>query len=540
METNQIKDNNHAGVAENFAAMFEESLKRDLPQEGDIVKGVVLKRIGDQVFVDFGYKCEGVVSASEFAGAGGDLAIPEGAEIDVYFEGIDEQTCLAVLSKERADALRVWDRLVEAADTGGIVEGTVLHKVKGGLSVDIGVKAFLPGSQIDVRPVQNLDKLIGKRFKFKILKLNKRKGNIIVSRRALLQKDRESTREESLQNVQEGQDVVGIVKNITDYGVFLDLGGVDGLLHITDMTWGRLGHPSEICKVGDDLKVRILKVDNESGKVSLGLKQLSPDPWQGVEERFPVGTTVKGKIVNITDYGAFLEMDKGVEGLIHISEMSWGKKVKHPSKVVALGDQVEAQVLDLDAGSRRISLGMKQMLANPWDDLESKFPVGTKLKSHIKNVTDFGLFVELSDEIDGLAHASDLSWVYRWGSLQELYKKGDEIEVVVLNIDKENERFSLGVKHFIEDPWPRIESDYGIGTKLEGKIAAVLEKGIVVRLMEGVEGFVSMSQIPAEWQDTLKEKFPLGKTVDVIVHSIEERDRKILLGLVDSEGSSKK
>jgi small subunit ribosomal protein S1 len=348
-----------------------------------------------------------------------------------------------------------------------------------------------------------------------------------------MSKDRTGARSESLQNIKEGQEITGTAKNITDYGVFLDLGGIDGLLHITDMTWGRLGHPSELCKVGDDLKVKVLRVDPESGKISLGLKQLTEDPWKAIGEKFGVGTTIAGKIVNITDYGAFMEMEKGIEGLIHISEMSWGKKIKHPSKVLALGDTVEAKVLDLDSDTRRISLGMKQALPNPWDDLDEKYPVGTKFTSSVKNITDFGLFMELEGDIDGLAHVSDLSWVSRWRAPQDIYKIGDTLEVIVLSIDRENERFSLGVKQLTEDPWSEIEGKLGIGKKLPGEVAFVSEAGLVIKISENVEGFVSIDQIPEELHSTFVEKYPVGTSVEAVVHTVDERDRKILLGIVD-------
>ncbi|MBI1908635.1 MAG: 30S ribosomal protein S1 [Deltaproteobacteria bacterium] len=525
---------------ENFAELFENSLKRELAQEGDIVTGTVIKMTPDYAVIDFSYKCEGTVPLSEFAGARGEVALKEGDTVDVYFEMIDEETGLAVLSKTKADALKVWDNLVEISEKEGVVEGTVLCKVKGGLSVDVGVKAFLPGSQIDIRPVTQLDRLVGKKFKFKILKLNKRKGNIIVSRRALLEQDRGAYREESLQNVREGEVVAGHVKNITDYGVFVDLGGVDGLLHITDMTWGRIGHPSEVCKIGSEIKVKILKVDPESGKVSLGLKQLLPDPWEGVEKRYVEGGKIKGKVVNLTDYGAFLELERGVEGLVHVSEMSWNKKVRQPSKILSLGDLVEAVILDLDPAGRRISLGMKQVLPNPWETLAEKYPIGTKFKGEVKNTTDFGFFIGLSEEIDGLVHISDLSWVKPWRHPQELYKKGDTLEVVVLNIDKDNERFSLGVKQLTEDIWPQVQKEYAVGEKVKGTLVSVGEKGVIVELQEGVEGFIAKTDFPEEKQANPEEHFKLKEKLDVVVHSLDEREHKITLGLhCKGAGSSK-
>jgi small subunit ribosomal protein S1 len=534
----EIQDQNKPIVAEeDFASLCEKSQlgKTEVAAEGEIVTGKVIDISHDCVIVDFGYKSEGQVPASEFAGPNGELTVKIGDTVEVYLENIDVEDGLAVLSKEKADALRIWDRLQDVMDKDGVIEGVVLFKVKGGLSVDIGVKAFLPASQIDVRPPGNLDKLIGRRFKFKILKLNKRKGNIIVSRRALVEKDRDFARQEVLQNLAEGQAVTGTIKNITDYGAFIDLGGVDGLLHITDMTWGRIGHPSDLLAVGKDVSVKVLKIDAETGKVSLGLKQLTADPWDKITEEFPVGTRVKGKVLSLADYGAFIEIKEGVEGLVHISEMSWSRKVKHPSKLMNVGDQVETAILDIDTNARRISLGIKQINQNPWDTILEKYPVGSQIKGPVKNVTDFGVFVGLSEEIDGLVHISDLSWIRPARPLAIAYPKKMELDAVILSIDPENERISLGVKQLLDDLWPKIQKEFVIGTQVNGKIVWTGDKGIAVELMPGVEGFIARTELPEDLQENPAKQYPVGEEISVVVHSLDEKERRIFLGLVLAE-----
>lgn len=519
---------------DDFATLLEQSFlgKSDTIQEGEIVKGKVIDISHDAVIVDFGFKSEGQIPVHEFEGPGGELSVKVGDEVEAYLENAECENGLAILSKEKADALKIWDRLQEVVDKDGVIEGIVLNKVKGGLSVDIGVKAFLPASQIDVRPPGSLDKLIGRRFKFKILKLNKRKGNIIISRRSLLEKDRDFARQEILQNLAEGQVITGTIKNITDYGAFVDLGGIDGLLHITDMTWGRIGHPTEAVQVGQDLKVKVLKIDPESGKVSLGLKHLTPDPWEKVPEKYFVEVRVTGRIVSLADYGAFVELEAGIEGLVHISEMSWSRKIKHPSKVVSVGDSVECVILDVDPVARRISLGMKQINPNPWDVITEKYPVGSRIKGPVKNVTDFGLFVGLTDEIDGLVHVSDVSSVRLARPLAVAFPKKTEVEAIVLSIDIESERISLGIKQLADDPWPRVERESGIGTRHKGKVLWVGDKGMAVELAPSVEGFIPKTELPEEMQESLVQKFSIGDEVDAIVHSVDEKERRILLGLV--------
>lgn len=504
-----------------FARLFEESTKQAKVKEGEIIKGRVVRLARDHVVVDIGFKSEGHVPIEEFKNTRGDVNAKPGDEIEVFLETIEDDKGRMILSKERADAMRTWDRLAEVSDKDGVIEGVVLSKVKGGLSVDIGVKAFLPGSQIDLRPARNLDKYVGQVYQFKIIKLNKRRGNVVLSRKAILEKERESIKVATLANLAEGQVFDGIVKNVTEYGVFVDLGGIDGLLHVTDMTWGRINHPSEMFSVGDDIRVVILKFDAANQKVSLGLKQLKPDPWVEVEGKYPVGSRVSGKIVNLTEYGAFVALEDGVEGLIHVSEMSWTKKVKHPSKVVSVGDTVNAIVLDIDTNAKRISLGLKQIEPNPWEHLDEKYPIGSKIRGTVRNIADFGVFVDVSGEIDGLIHISDLCWVQNFAHPSEIFKKGDEVEAVVLQIDPENERFSLGLKQLADDPWDKIGASYKEGTKARGTVSAMSGAGAVVKLEEGVEGLIPEKEFP----ETLK----LGDEIDVVVKKHLLKERRFIL-----------
>ena len=422
---------------ESFAALFEESLKHEDVKEGDIVKGRVIHVGKDHVVVDIGYKSEGTIPLYEFTQADGTVGVKEGDEIDVFLESREDEDGLCVLSKEKADRLKVWDEISGACERDELIEGTISARVKGGLSVTIrgGVKAFLPGSQVDLRPVRNLDEFIGKTHHFKVIKFNKKRGNIVLSRRVLLEKERAELKEKTLEKLKEGQIVEGIVKNLTEYGAFIDLGGIDGLLHITDMCWGRVNHPSELFQVGDHVRVKVLKFNAETERVSLGLKQISEDPWTHAQEQYPPGTVVRGKVVSLKDYGAFIELEQGIEGLVHICEMCWTRRVKHPSKVVAVGDTVEAVVLDIDPRQNRISLGIKQLEPNPFASLKEKYPPGTVVKGVVRNIADFGIFVEIEEGIDGLVHISDLSWTQRVKHPSELYQKGDEVEAVVLNID---------------------------------------------------------------------------------------------------------
>ncbi|RLB78134.1 MAG: 30S ribosomal protein S1, partial [Deltaproteobacteria bacterium] len=411
------------------------------------------------------------------------------------------------------------------------VEGRIISRIKGGLSVDIGVNAFLPGSQVDLRPVRNLDKVIGQTFDFKIIKLNKRRGNIVLSRRVLLESERESHRSDTLKTLEENQVTEGIVKNLTDYGAFIDLGGIDGLLHITDMSWGRVKHPSDILAVGDKINVKVLKFDKEKERVSLGLKQIAPDPWLDVASKYPIETKVTGKVVSLTDYGAFIELEEGVEGLIHVSEMSWTKRVKHPNKVLSIGDDVESVVLALDTANRRISLGLKQIEPNPWDVIGEKFPIGTIIEGQVKNITDFGIFVGVDEGIDGLVHISDLSWTKRIKHPSEAYKKGDLVKAVVLNIDRENERFSLGLKQLSADPWETVPTRYARGTIVKGKVTSVTDFGIFIELEEGIEGLIHVSELSKEKIDSPKDFAEVGAELEAGVLQVDTVDRKIALSI---------
>ena len=510
-----------------FAELFESSLKE--LNAGNVVKGTIVQVNPDSVVVDVGGKSEGVIPIAEFLDENGKVKsdIKVGDEFDVLIERTENENGLISLSKEKADRQKVWNSLEE----GAVVEGRIISRIKGGLSVDIGVSAFLPGSQVDLRPVRNLDKMLGESFKFKIIKLNKRRGNIVLSRRVLLEEKRETLRSDTLKTLEENQVVDGVVKNLTDYGAFIDLGGIDGLLHITDMSWGRVNHPSDILAVGDKIKVKVLKYDREKERVSLGLKQISPDPWFEVEKKYPVEGRIKGKVVSLTDYGAFVELEEGVEGLIHVSEMSWTKRIKHPNKVLNVGDEVEAVVLALDTANRRISLGLKQAEPNPWDVIGEKFPIGTIIEGQVKNITDFGIFVGVDEGIDGLVHISDLSWTKRIKHPSEIYKKGDLVKAVVLNIDRENERFSLGVKHLALDPWQSIPTRYTPGTIVRGVVTSVTDFGIFLEIEEGIEGLIHVSEISKEKIDSPKSFAKVGDELEAVVLHVDTVERKIALSV---------
>jgi small subunit ribosomal protein S1 len=524
------------GGEESFAALFEESLKNDVSKEGEIVHGTVIQVTKDYVVIDIGYKSEGQVPVSEFAGADGQVTVKPGDQVEVLLESRENENGLCVLSKEKADRLKVWDDISVACEKDELIEGTIAQRVKGGLSVSIrgGVKAFLPGSQVDLRPVRNLDAFIGKSYKFKVIKFNKKRGNIVLSRRVLLEKERAELKGQTLERLKEGQIVEGIVKNLTEYGAFIDLGGIDGLLHITDMSWGRVNHPSELFQVGDHVRVKVLKFNAETERVSLGLKQISEDPWSKAAEKYVPGTVVRGKVVSLKDYGAFIELEEGIEGLVHISEMSWTRRVKHPSKMVAVGDTVEAVVLDVDAANNRISLGMKQLEPNPYEQLRDKYPPGTVVKGRVRNIADFGIFVEIEEGIDGLVHISDMSWTQRIKHPSEMYQKGDEVEAVVLNIDTqdgEKPKISLGVKQLIPDPWDRIPYDYPVGKVMEGKVLKVLDFGAFVELEKGIEGLVHVSEISDERIEDPRTVLKPGQEVKVQIITVDPIERKIGLSI---------
>jgi small subunit ribosomal protein S1 len=529
-EKKKVQEFRHKEESEDFQTLYEGSLKAI--EEGQILKGIVLEITPDHVTVDVGYKSEGHIPMQEFIKRNKKVDLKVGDRIDVFLEKKDSEEGLLILSKEKADKVTVWRDVSRSCREGEVLEGEIVSKVKGGLSVDLGgINAFLPGSQIDLKPVRNLDSLLGQRLKFKVIKFNRKRNNIVLSRRVLLEEERKQLRGETLRNIKEGEIVEGIVKNLTDYGAFVDLGGVDGLLHITDIAWGRIGHPSERLSVGSRIKVKVLHFDQEKEKVSLGLKQALPDPWESLTERYPVGSRLKGKVVNTTDYGVFVELEEGVEGLVHVSELTWSKKLKHPSKLVRIGDPVEVVVLDCDPAKRRISLGMKQIEPNPWTLIEERYPVGTRVVGKVKTVTDFGIFIGFEEGVDGLVHVSEMSWTKKIKHPGELYKKGQEIEAVVLNIDPRNERFSLGIKQLTPDPWKDVSRRYRRGEMVTGKVTNVTDFGAFVELEEGIEGLVHVSEISRDKIDKPSDVLKVGEGVSAIVIHIDPHERRIGLSM---------
>ncbi len=510
-----------------FDELFTASMKEQDFKVGDVVSGLVVEVQSDYVLVDINYKSEGLIAINEFRVVDGVREVKPGDKVEVLIDRIENENGMIVLSKDKADMLRAWSDISKAAENEEVIEGTVIAKVKGGLSVDIGVKAFLPGSQIDLRPVRNMDVYIGKKYKFKVIKFNKKRGNIVLSRRALLEEERESLKTQTLDAMKEGSIVTGLVKNITDYGAFIDLGGMDGLLHITDMSWGRIKHPSEVLNVGDEIQVKVLKYDNEKERVSLGLKQLQADPWEGVTASYPIGAKLKGKVVSLADYGAFIELGDGIEGLIHVSEMSWTKRVKHPSQIINIGDEVDVQVLEVDTENRRISLGMKQLQANPWVELKDSYGPGTIIEGEVKSVTDFGIFVGVEAGIDGLVHISDFSWTKRVNHPSEMFTKGAKVRAVVLGVDIENERFSLGIKQLESDPWSNIESKYAIGSQHDVKVTKLADFGAFVELESDIEGLIHISELSMDKVSKTDEVVKPGDTVKAEVISIDKDARKI-------------
>jgi small subunit ribosomal protein S1 len=511
-----------------FTNFFDDFMAEKGVREKSVVQGIVLNVGPEWVTVDISYKAEGLIRTAEFRTPEGEIEIAKGDVVEVYLDTMDSDDGILILSKEKADLMRAWEEISKAVEADEVVHGAVVARVKGGLQVDIGVKAFLPGSQVDLRPVKNLDKLIGEEFDFKIIKFNKKRGNIVLSRRVLLEQEREEKREETIERLQIGAIVTGVVKNITDYGAFIDLGGIDGLLHITDMSYGRLNHPSEMFEVGQSIEVKILKFDPDTQRVSLGYKQIRPDPWEEADYKYPMGAIVRGKVVSIPDYGAFIELEDGIEGLVHISEMTWNKRIKHPSKLVAVGDVIEAKVLGIDVDNKRISLGMKQLEENPWDVVEHQYPVGSLVSGKVRNITDFGIFVGIDEGIDGLVHISDLAWGQRIRHPSERYKKGDDVEARVLSIDKDQERFSLGIKQLTEDPWYTVLSRYFLGQVVEGPVVHRADFGIFVEVEDGVEGLVHLSEMAYD-NDDWAEKYPEGHKIKAEIIHIDNHDRKISL-----------
>ena len=514
---------------DDFRSLFEESLQAVQP--GGVVSGKIVDVNPTHVVVDVGYKTEGRIPVQEFQDREGALQVAVGDDVDVFFESPEGDRGEIVLSRQKAESIKVWDRIEKAYEQAIPIEGTIVARVKGGFKVDLGVDGFLPGSHVDIRPTRNLDQFVGKQDRFTILKYNRMRDNVVVSRKMLLEQEREVLKKETLGVLDEGVILEGVVKNITDYGAFVDVGGIDGILHITDMSWGRVNHPSDLLSIGETIRVVVLKFDKERERISLGMKQITPDPWEAVAEKYPVDSKITGKVVGLTDYGAFVELEKGVEGLIHVSEMSWAKKLSHPSKVVQVGETVEAMVLNVDPGRRRISLGLRQVLPNPWFLAKEKYPEGSVISGPVRNITDFGVFVGVEEGIDGLIHISDLDWTKKIKHPSELYKKGDIVEAKVLGVDPQVERFSLGVKQLTMDPWERVVSEHPVGSRIQGEIVRVLDFGVFVRIAEGVEGLIHVSQLSTEHVDKPSSLYQVGDEVEAEIVNIDVQEHKIGLSI---------
>jgi small subunit ribosomal protein S1 len=526
---------------DSFASLFEASIQAgDFGKEGEIVEGTVVAIQRDNVVIDIGGKSEGVIALSEFADAMGNITIKPGDRTEVYVESRENDDGLVTLSKEKADKAKVWQELVGAYKNDELVEGTITQRVKGGLSVTIrgGVKAFLPGSQVDLRPIRNLDKLIGQTYQFKFIKFNERRGNIVLSRRVLLEKERDQIKSQTLLTLEEGKVVKGVIKNITEYGAFVDLGGIDGLLHITDMSWGRVNHPSEVFQVGDEVTVKVLKYNAETERVSLGLKQTQEDPWTHAEEAFPPGKKVSGKVMSITDYGAFVELEPGVEGLIHVSEMSWTKKVKHPSKFLEIGQTLECQVLEVDSKSKRISLGLKQLEPDPWTIFTEKYHPGDKIGGKIRSITDYGVFVGIEEGVDGMVHKSDLSWTAKVNNPADMFHKNDDVEAIILSINHDEKKVSLGIKQLWDDPWPTIFSDFPPGKVVGTTVMSVADYGIFVRVSPGVEGLIPQNELVGTEEDGSAKTYKIGDEVQAEIANIDSQERRVTLSMRLGEGAA--
>jgi small subunit ribosomal protein S1 len=528
-ETKQNDDFQGIEEGMSFAELFNDE-QLNVANVGDVVRGTIIDMSDNFAVIDIGDKSESEIPLSEFKSEGEDVEVKIGDVFDVYVEKREAEGGLR-LSREKAIGIKVWEDIANIQEADGTIQGRIESRVKGGLSVDIGVPAFLPYSQIDLRPVKDLDNMIGQTYDFKILKFNRKRNNVVISRRAILEADRQKLREEMRSSLEEGAVVNGSITNITDYGVFIDLGGLDGLCHITDLSWGRVSHPSKLFKVGQEIEVKVLKYDKETDKVSLGVKQLKSDPWSTVEQKYPIGSRAVGKVVSITDYGVFAELEEGVEGLVHVSEMSWSKKTRHPSKIVSVSDEIEVSILNIDVDAKRISLGMKQLQPNPWDLVTENYPVGSIIEGKIKNITDFGIFIGIEEGIDGLIHVSDLSWTERIKHPSEKYSKGQTIQAVVLKIDRENERFSLGIKQLTPDPWQQTIEKYPVGALVSGKITNVTDFGIFVEVEEGIEGLVHVSEISKEKVNTPVGMYNVGDTLETKVISVSAKDRKIGLSI---------
>mgnify|MGYP001767250887 FL=1 len=535
VDEKSLPKNNSTSIKEeemDFKELYEQSLNQF--QYGDIATGKVVQIKDDRIMVDVGWKTEGFIPIDEIKDARGNINISVGDEIDVFIDRRDSEGNL-VLSRDKASKVKIWDEIKNACENDTLVEGVVVEKVKGGLSVDIGIIAFLPGSQVDVRPVKDLDKFVGQTLDFKVLKYDRKRNNVVLSRRAIVASEREAEKQDILKNIKEGNVVDGIIKNITDYGVFVDLGGIDGLLHVTDISWGRIVKPSEMFQKGDKITTKVLSFDSEKERVSLGLKQLTENPWEKIMETYPVGSVVKGKVVNLTDYGVFVELKSGVEGLVHISEMYWTREIKHPSKVLSIGEEIDVMVLEVNPQNKRISLSLKQTTPNPWEKLKEKYPVGTVIKGVVRNITNFGVFVGVEEKIDGLIHVSDISWKHRVNHPSEYFKKGQEVEAVVLNIDVENEKFSLGIKQIEKNPWDELSEKYAPGSVVTGKITNFTDFGIFMEIEEGIEGLVHISEISQKRVKTSSELYSVGDTVSAVVKSIDPKSKKIRLSIKELE-----
>jgi small subunit ribosomal protein S1 len=535
----EIQQNTPQSGIDSFAAMFESSdvttSNVDLGGEGQIVVGYVVQVNRDAVIVDIGGKSEGVIGLDEFRGADGTTSVKAGDRVDVFIESRESDDGLISLSKEKADKMKVWDEISSACERDEIIEGTISQRVKGGLSVTIrgGVKAFLPGSQVDLRPIRNLDKLIGQTYEFKVIKFNKKRGNIVLSRRVLLERERDEMKAKTLLNLEEGMVLVGTIKNLTEYGAFVDLGGIDGLLHITDMSWGRVNHPSEVFSVGDEVTVKVLKYNPETERVSLGLKQTQEDPWSHAEEAYPIGKRVHGKVMSLTDYGSFVELEPGVEGLIHVSEMSWTKKIKHPSKMMNVGDDIECQVLEVDSHSKRISLGLKQLEPDPWSMFTEKYKPGDRITGKVRSITDYGVFVGIEEGVDGMVHKTDLSWTVKINNPGDLYNKGDDVEAIILSINHDEKKVSLGVKQLWDDPWTLVTESYRPGTVVEGtKVLSLTDFGAFVRVSDGIEALIPQSEVPPGTE------LKVGEIVRAEIMNIDGVDRRITMSLRNVGGSA--
>ena len=527
---------------DSFAALFEASLQSgDFGKEGEIVQGTVVAVQRDNVVIDIGGKSEGMIALSEFADGSGEITVKAGDRIDVYIESRENDDGLVMLSKEKADKMKVWDEISSACERDELIEGTISQRVKGGLSVTIrgGVKAFLPGSQVDLRPIRNLDKLIGQTYQFKVIKFNKKRGNIVLSRRVLLEKERDQIKTKTLETLEEGKVVRGVIKNITEYGAFVDLGGIDGLLHITDMSWGRVNHPNEVFQVGDEVTVKVLKYNPETERVSLGLKQTQEDPWNHAEEAYPPGKKVHGKVMSITDYGAFVELEPGVEGLIHVSEMSWTKKVKHPSKLLEVGQALDCQVLEVDAKSKRISLGLKQLEPDPWTLFTEKYHPGDKIGGKVRSITDYGVFIGIEEGVDGMVHKSDLSWTAKVNNPADMFHKGDDVEAIILSINHDEKKVSLGVKQLFDDPWPTIFSEFPPSKVVDCKVISTVDYGVFVRIRDGVEGHIPTNDIvEGTNEDGSAKALEIGDAVKAEIANIDTQDRRLTLSMRIGEAAA--